>query len=116
MERVHIEDKGNMLIVDISREMTMEIVDDLKKEFEDLFSRPWQVMALDLSGVAFMDSAGIGFVTALNNRSLQEGRKFCLLNPSEQVIKTLKLVNLWDLFATYPSLEEISRSLNLEQS
>ncbi len=109
MERVQVEEKGHILIVDISQEMTMEVVDDLKKDFEDFFSRSWQVLALDLSGVSFMDSAGIGFVTALNNRSLQEGRIFCLLNPSEQVIKTLKLVNLWDLFQAHHSLDEISR-------
>lgn len=109
MERVQVEEKGHVLTVDISQEVTMEVVNDLKKDFEGFFRGSWQVMALDLSGVSFMDSAGIGFVTALNNRSLQEGRIFCLLNPSEQVIKTLKLVNLWDLFQVHQSLDEIFR-------
>ncbi|WP_291323812.1 STAS domain-containing protein [Desulfonatronospira sp.] len=106
---MQVEETDGMLIVDISQELTMEIVENLKKQFEAFFSRTWQVLALDLSGVKFMDSAGIGFVTALNNRSLHEGRIFCLLNPSEQVTKTLKLVNLWDLFLVFPSRDEIAR-------
>ncbi|MFO7818434.1 MAG: STAS domain-containing protein, partial [Desulfovibrionales bacterium] len=52
----------------------------------------------DLSDIKFMDSSGIGFLVATNNKVKQSGRGFYLYMPSPQVIKTLKLVNLFSFF------------------
>ncbi len=104
---MQIIDEGSWMQVVLSGELTMEVIEDLKLEFEEIFERPWQVLAAEVSQVRFMDSSGIGFLTALNNRSHQENRIFCLLSPSQQVAKTLKLVNLWDLFYTVHSKEEL---------
>ncbi len=58
---------------------------------KDLDNRPLQ---LDLGGLSYVDSSGIGALVVMHNRSKDEGRSLCLVNCSGEVMKVLRLLNL----------------------
>ena len=51
-------------------------------------------LAVDMSGVAFIDAAGIGVLVAAANRAREAGGDLSLLAPSRQVRRLLDLLHL----------------------
>lgn len=110
MENLTWQDLGGALVARYSGEITMEITQDFKREMEKALEKaPGKALVLDLSGVSFMDSSGIGFLVACNTRLQASGRLLALLNPSSQVRKTLALVQLMEFFKVAETEEELKR-------
>lgn len=51
-------------------------------------------VVLDLSGLSYIDSGGIGALMVMHDRAQTEGRSLALANCNGDVIKVLKLLNL----------------------
>jgi anti-sigma B factor antagonist len=51
-------------------------------------------LAVDLSGVAFIDAAGVGVLVAAANRAQEAGGSLSLLAPSPQVRRILDVLHL----------------------
>jgi len=98
VESLQIDKQGMLCLISLQGELTLEIVEEVKAKFEDIFADDWDVLVINLAKINFLDSSGIGLLVATNNRAKHSGKKFYLLAPSEQVIKTLKLVNLLHFF------------------
>lgn len=112
MENLTWHDKGGCLVARYAGEITMEITQDFKREMEKALEKsPGKALVLDLSGVSFMDSSGIGFLVACNTRLQASGRILALLNPSPQVRKTLALVQLMEFFKVAESEDELESLL-----
>lgn len=109
MENLTWLNSGACLVGRYSGEITMEITHDFKAEVEKALEASGTVaLALDLSGVSFMDSSGIGFLVACNTRLQTSGKTLVLLTPSQQVRKTLGLVQLMEFFKVAESEGELS--------
>jgi anti-sigma B factor antagonist len=98
VESLQIEKRGRLFMVSLQGELTLEIVEEVKARVEEIFVDDWDILVIYLKDIDFLDSSGIGFLVATNNRAKQSGKKFYLLAPSQQVVKTLKLVNLLHFF------------------
>lgn len=109
MEELQLDKKEGTCFIKYSGELTLEITPQLKQKLEEPLVRgECRTLVMDLSKTAFMDSSGIGFLVALNNRLRQKGDKFFLLAPSPQVRKTLTLVKLIDYFSIIENEDELS--------
>jgi anti-sigma B factor antagonist len=109
VENLTLTQKGGLVLARYSGEITMEITQDFKREVEKALETAGAgALVLDLSGVSFMDSSGIGFLVACNTRMQTSGKALVLLCPSQQVKKTLMLVQLLDFFKVAESEEQIS--------
>lgn len=60
---------------------------------------------LDLSGIDFMDSTGLGEMVGYLGRFQARRRRMALIRPSEPVLELLRVAKLFDRFPTYDSLE-----------
>ncbi|KUJ96876.1 MAG: Stage II sporulation protein [Desulfonauticus sp. 38_4375] len=107
MEEILVEKKDDIYLVKLSGELVLENVEDIKPKLENSLSEEWKIFAVDLAEIEFMDSSGIGFLVALSNRIKQMGRKFVLVNPSKQVVKTLKLVNIYHFFDLVEDIDDL---------
>lgn len=56
------------------------------------------VLVLDLRGVTFLDSTGLGAIIAAQKRANAAGRRLVLVRGSEQIQKIFRLVALEDYF------------------
>jgi anti-sigma B factor antagonist len=64
-------------------------------------------VVVDLRGVSFMDSAGLGVLVRTDLRSRREGRRFSLLIRDGQVKRLLRLSGLLDELTVVESLDEL---------
>jgi anti-sigma B factor antagonist len=55
-------------------------------------------VTLDLAGVTFLDSSGLGALLTLHARCQTDGITFKAINPPSQVCRVLELTNLTELF------------------
>ncbi len=108
MQGIKVKRKGSALVIHCQGQITFDNVGELKKIVEDaIVEQDYTALVLDLSEVAFIDSSGIGVLVALNSRVYSAGKRFYLLAPAQQAMKTLELVKLSDFFDYLDELEDI---------
>ena len=90
---------GNVAVVELSGKITIgegDVV--LREEVNKLLESDTKSILLNLNGVTYMDSAGIGELVACYKRSAETGAKLKLLNPSGRVSDLLTLTKLQQVF------------------
>jgi anti-anti-sigma factor len=73
---------------------------------EELRKDPPQTWILDLSGVPYMDSAGIGAVISCYVSCLKGGRKIIIAAPNVRVIELFRITKVDILIPIVASVEE----------
>ena len=68
-------------------------------------------LILDLSGVPYMDSAGLGSVLAAYVSSQRHGRKFALANVSPRILTLLQVTHVDTILPRYESVEAAEAQL-----
>ncbi|WP_027720241.1 STAS domain-containing protein [Maridesulfovibrio zosterae] len=105
-ERISISD--GTLTLNCGKEVTIETIYDYKEQVEkESESAEIQIVIADLSEALFLDSSGIGFLVSLNSRLRSINKHMYLLQPSEQICKTLELVRLISFFTIIEDEREI---------
>ena len=101
---------GNVRVVELKGEITMgrhlgrpldlqgRPVDDLRGIIDDLLRQGHPRIVLDLSGVKFIDSAGLGELIAARRRAVEQGGDMVLIHPRGHVKDLLVMTLLTDVF------------------
>jgi anti-sigma B factor antagonist len=66
---------------------------------------------LDLTGVPYVDSAGVGVLTNAYVAHQRHGRRFLLAGVNDRVMTALKVTGLEKLFEVFPTVENAIESL-----
>ncbi|MBG0775095.1 MAG: STAS domain-containing protein [Desulfovibrionaceae bacterium] len=108
MDNLRLTEKGNTLTVTISGEVTLDNTLEIKKRFDEVLERDrYASIILDLSGVTFIDSSGIGALVVFNTKVKTQGKLLFLFMPSDPVRKTLSLVQLVSFFDILDSEDDL---------
>jgi anti-sigma B factor antagonist len=68
-------------------------------------------LVIDLRGLLFMDSAGLGRLLAARRRAAREGRRLVIVRGSRTVDRVMMLAGLQDVFETVPEIpDELTRA------
>jgi anti-sigma B factor antagonist len=104
MESIDTRKVNGDLVVCVTGEITIDDVAGLKDRLGALLAESGDAarLVLDLSGVGFIDSTGIGFLVSSKARVREAGMEFVLASPSEPVARTLALVQLTEFFGLEP--------------
>ena len=112
MDQFHIDNQAGRLYLRLNGEITFDVAAELRSKVEEVLQeQDFNVLAVDLAEVPFMDSTGIGTLVALNSKVYGSGKRFALLRPGERVRKTLGLVKLLDFFIVAQDEEELDIKL-----
>lgn len=87
--RVERIDRGDAVSLVLSGELDLAGTDRLVGEAEH--APAGAALALDLSGLSFMDSSGLKVLMNLDRRSKREGWSLAIENPRGQVLRLLEL-------------------------
>jgi anti-sigma B factor antagonist len=68
-------------------------------------------LILDLTGVPYMDSAGLGVLVATYIAFKKSGQKIGLVGTNERVRALMQMTKVGELFPTYPTLAQAEESL-----
>ena len=73
---------GNVTVVDLKGKITIGRGDVILREtVQQLFDEGHRQILLNLAGVSYMDSAGIGELVACHKRAVEKTGRLKLLNP-----------------------------------
>lgn len=79
--------------------------------FQDTMQQQTAAVTLvDLHGVPYVDSAGLGSLVKFFVSYKRHGRKLVLIAPSEQVQSLMSMTKIETLFEIYPSAADAGRS------
>jgi anti-anti-sigma factor len=104
---VEMRKNGDVIVVDLSGKLTAGLGDQILSEtIDELLAEGWKKILLNLSEIAFMDSAGVGELVAGLRTAQRFGAELRLLNTSERVHSTLFIARLLPIFEIYKNEAE----------
>ncbi|WP_157109951.1 anti-sigma F factor antagonist [Thermanaeromonas toyohensis] len=93
--QVFFSQEGPVLIARIKGEVDLSTAERLRQELEaSLDHARAHLLYLDLEGVSFMDSSGLGVILGRYRRLSQKGGKVVICRPQPQVRRLLDLSGL----------------------
>lgn len=105
--KANVRKIGKVTVVDLSGKITIGSGDVVLKEtVQRLFDEGHKNIVLNLSGVSYMDSAGIGELVACYKRVVEKKGEMKLVNPGGRVQDLLALTKLDEYFETFHSEAE----------
>jgi anti-sigma B factor antagonist len=100
-------------ILDLKGKMTLGEGDELLKErVNALVSKGSKKLVLNLEGVPYIDSAGLGEIVRTYTTVSRQGGKLKLLNLTKRIQDLLSITKLLTVFETYDSEQEAVRSFS----
>lgn len=96
------------IVGDLLGENTDQLVETVK---EKMAAENLQLCGIDLSGIRYMNSSGIGTLINILNIFKQSEGEAMLLNPPPAVKKTLEMMKLHTVFSIVDSKEEAINQL-----
>jgi anti-sigma B factor antagonist len=97
---------GSVAIVELSGELSLYNVNELKETFQKLLDEERLQLVLNLENLSYMDSSGIGVLIAHLTRLKKEGGGLRLCHLHDNVRTLLKLTKLHNLFQIFETEEE----------
>ncbi len=93
---------GQTVVVDLKGKLTLGSADvRLRQVVRDLLSRGEKKIVLDVGGVSYMDSAGVGELVASYTAAEAQGAEMKLLNLTSKVHDLLQYTQLITVFETF---------------
>ncbi len=103
-----IKKQGDCLVVALSGEVDVSVTDSLREDVDRaLVNFGTGNILFDLSGVEFMDSAGLGVILGRYKKLRGQGGNVYLAGAKPQVKKVLELSGLLRLMEEYPTAGDV---------
>lgn len=102
---------GEVLILDLSGKLTIGEGDELLKDkINSLIQQGRRKLVLNLAGVPYIDSAGLGEIVRTYTTVSRQGGKLKLLNLTKRIQDLLAITKLLTVFDTFDSEQEAVQS------
>ena len=107
-----VENHKNNLIVQLKGELDHHTTESSRQKIDQKYTdHGIKNMVLDLRGLTFMDSSGIGLIMGRYKKCIEKGGKIAIVSGNKNVDKILKMSGLLKIIQSYPSIESAIESL-----
>ncbi len=93
---------GNSLVTRLSGKLSLETVHNF---IQIMRPAPAEHLVLDMSGVSFMDSAGVGALVSLFVHRRNAGKSFAIAGLTQQGNAVLQVAGLTKLLPNFPTVD-----------
>lgn len=101
----------NVTILDLKGKMTLGEGDELLKDkINSLLQQNKRELLLNLEGVPYIDSAGLGEIVRTYTTVSRQGGKLKLVNLTKRITDLLSITKLLTVFETFESVPEAVKS------
>ena len=107
--RIHTED--SFTVLELNGDLDVSSAPALQAALQELIDQGGQHVIVDLSGVPFMDSSGLGVLVAAHRRISATGGQLALVNPAPTLQKVFQLTRTNRLFKVYNSVTEAVKAV-----
>ena len=102
---------GDVVVLDLKGRITMGEGDELLKDkVNSLVNQGHKKIVLNLAGVPYIDSAGLGEVVRTYTTVSRQGGSLKLLNLTKRITDLLSITKLLTVFETYENENDAVRS------
>ena len=111
---LEVRQSRDVVILDLRGRLTAGLGDQILRDaIDELLAENRRRILLNLSEVAFVDSAGLGELVAGLKTAHRFGAELKLLNVGDRVYSTLEMARLLPTFEIYSDEEEAVRSFGV---
>jgi anti-sigma B factor antagonist len=104
---------GDVVVLDLKGKITLGEGDELLKDkVNSLVNQGQKKIVLNLAGVPYIDSAGLGEVVRTYTTVSRQGGSLKLLNLTKRITDLLSITKLLTVFDTYDSEADAVRSFS----
>ena len=103
--RVTTEDVGARTVVHVAGEIDVASADRLREQVAHLLAQGRNDLLVDLTGVSFMDSTGLGLLVGTLKRVRLAGGRLDLVVDSERLLKVFRITGLTQVFTIHETLD-----------
>ncbi len=93
---------GNHIVTRLSGKLSLETVHNF---IQTLRPEPAEHLILDMSGVSFLDSAGVGALVSLFVHRRSGGKTFAIAGLTQQGMAVMQVAGLVKLLPNFPTVE-----------
>jgi anti-sigma B factor antagonist len=104
--QVTLESFGQWQVIRVSGQVDSKTVGDLR-DFIDTQLKQGHPVALELTEVPFMSSAGLRTLLTLQRKTKDMGVDLALIGVAEEIADTMKVTGFYQFFTIHASLEAI---------
>ncbi len=83
----------------------------LKKQIDSVMNEKISTLVLDMNGVGFMSSVGIGLINNTKNKLKAKNAEFAMINLQPAIKKVLEIMSLLSTLNVFGSVEELDEYL-----
>ena len=103
----------DVVVLDLTGKLTIGEGDELLKErISNLIQQGRRNLLLNLEGVPYVDSAGLGEIVRTYTTVSRQGGKLKLVNLTKRITDLLAITKLLTVFETYESEDEAVKSFS----
>ncbi|MBO0899522.1 STAS domain-containing protein [Cellulomonas sp. zg-ZUI222] len=102
--QVTTEDFGVRTVLHVTGEIDVASADRLRERVSVLLSDGRTDLVVDLTGVTFMDSTGLGLLVGALKRARLLGGRLVLVVDSERLLKVFRITGLTQVFTIHDTL------------
>ena len=96
---------GARTVLRVAGEVDVSSAPELQDKLADLIDSAGAVLVVDLAGVTFIDSTGLGVLVGARNRASELGGSISVVVTSDRVLKLFRITGLDAVFEVHPSIE-----------
>lgn len=100
----HVVDQG--VVVQVGGEVDVFTAPQLREQFAELTRAGHHHLIVDLEGVTFLDSTGLGVLIGALKRVRPHGGSVQVVTTHERIIKVFRITGLTRIFPVHASAEE----------
>lgn len=108
---ISTEDRDGVTIVRLGGELDSMNAQELRNAFSDLLTNQNRLIVLDLSGLDFIDSAGLGSLVAVWEKTMERGCFLAVGEVSPRVHDVLRITGLSEVLQPHGSLDAAMRAV-----
>lgn len=113
MIEINKKAEGHLLVVEIVGQLIGDEAINLRHNFEEWHDVEQDHVALDLTGVSFIDSTGIGAVVAVHKNLKRAGKQVYFYGASGQVAEMMRFLRIDKVIPSYPDQSALRRGEKL---
>lgn len=112
---IHFRKRGKIVIAEIEGDIDHHTADGIRRMAErELYISGADSLVLDMGGVGFMDSSGIGMIIGRYKTVTALGGRLAIVNPSKEANRILSISGIYRLVRSYPTAEDAVLGINQE--
>ncbi|MCH8913164.1 MAG: STAS domain-containing protein [Planctomycetes bacterium] len=104
--QIEMSEHGSTVLIKVSGMAAVEVVGQFSRALQEAAARKPRLLAVDLSGLSFISSTGLGGIVAAHVTCRKNDTRMCLINPKPMIREILDLTKLSSLFEICDSLAE----------